>query len=412
MGVCLFANNATSTLAGSISAIATVCNIAPGSGALFPSPTGGDYFVLTFTDAATGLVNEIVHVTSRTGDALTITRAQEGTSAAAWNAGDLASALITAGALSAMVQDATLLIAAGVYVEDTSGAANTVEVTLPSSVTSLAQINGTPIRIKIANTNTGTVDIAPVGLASSTVTNPDGSALVGGQLVAGGVATFIYVADNDLYYLQSITKETPPARNRVTILSGAGTYNIPNYVQNWTVYLTAGGGGAAGGDGTYAGGGGGAGGTVIAIMNASNPASRALTYSVGGGGVGGAASGGGETGGGNSTLTASGYSFTANGGTAGTHSATPAGGAGGGGSGSGSQIIYGGAGTDGALGGVSYGGNGGASYWGGGGRASTTSSAAVQDGLAPGSGGGGGYGGSSVTGGDGGNGCLIIEWGA
>ena len=95
----LFANNATSTLAGSISNVATTCTLASGTGALFPNPGADEYFVMTFTDNATGLVNEIVHVTARSGDVLTIERGKEGTAAVAWTAGDLASALITAGVL-------------------------------------------------------------------------------------------------------------------------------------------------------------------------------------------------------------------------------------------------------------------------------------------------------------------------
>lgn len=93
----LFANNASTTLAGAITAVATTANLASGTGVLFPSPGAGQYFVLTFTDAATGLINEIVWVTNVTGDVITITRAQEGTTAKPWNAGDFAANLWTAG---------------------------------------------------------------------------------------------------------------------------------------------------------------------------------------------------------------------------------------------------------------------------------------------------------------------------
>lgn len=121
MAIILFANNASSTLAGAISPSATVCNLAAGTGALFPSPSGGDYFVLTFVDVATGLLNEIVHVTNRTVDQLTIVRAQEGTTALNWLSGDLAANLVTAGVLDAMIQQAQLqpsriVTASGVFV--------------------------------------------------------------------------------------------------------------------------------------------------------------------------------------------------------------------------------------------------------------------------------------------------------
>jgi hypothetical protein len=101
----LFANNAASTLAGAISNSATTANLAPGTGALFPTPVPGvSYFVMTFTDLATGLLNEIVHVTAISGDVVTIVRAQEGTAAQAWNAGDLANNRLTAGQMGTLIQ--------------------------------------------------------------------------------------------------------------------------------------------------------------------------------------------------------------------------------------------------------------------------------------------------------------------
>lgn len=102
--IILFANQAETTLAGSISAVAVTATLASGSGTLFPSPTGGQYFVLTFNDAATGLLTEIVHVTSRTGDVVTMVRAQEVTAAQTWSAGALVANLWTAGQAAALVQ--------------------------------------------------------------------------------------------------------------------------------------------------------------------------------------------------------------------------------------------------------------------------------------------------------------------
>jgi hypothetical protein len=104
----LFANDASSTLAGPISNSATAVNLASGQGALFPNPSAGQQFALTFNDQATGLLTEIVYCTARTGDALTVVRAQEGTVAQSWLAGDLAANLVTAGQMAAMLQTSTL----------------------------------------------------------------------------------------------------------------------------------------------------------------------------------------------------------------------------------------------------------------------------------------------------------------
>ena len=77
-----FANNATTTLAAPLTATATTVTLASGTGSLFPPLSGGNTFISTLTDAATGLVREIVKVTAITGDVLTVVRAQEGPPAA------------------------------------------------------------------------------------------------------------------------------------------------------------------------------------------------------------------------------------------------------------------------------------------------------------------------------------------
>lgn len=104
----VWANNAASTLAGPISNTTTTLNVASGQGALFPNPSAGQQFALTMTDAATGLNTEIMYCTARSGDTLTVVRAQEGTVAQNWLAGDPCANLITAGQMAAMIQGATL----------------------------------------------------------------------------------------------------------------------------------------------------------------------------------------------------------------------------------------------------------------------------------------------------------------
>ena len=104
----LFSNDASSTLAAPISTTATSLTLASGTGALFSSPSAGQQFTLTMNDAATGLLTEIMLCTARSGDTLTVERAQEGTVALNWLAGDLAANLCTAGTMAALLQTATL----------------------------------------------------------------------------------------------------------------------------------------------------------------------------------------------------------------------------------------------------------------------------------------------------------------
>ena len=81
-----YANNAVTTLASGITAVATSMTVA--SATAFPTLAAGEYFYCTLTDAATSLVIEIVKVTAVSGTTFTITRAQDGTTASAYILGD------------------------------------------------------------------------------------------------------------------------------------------------------------------------------------------------------------------------------------------------------------------------------------------------------------------------------------
>jgi len=89
-----FANNAHSTLASSISTSATSITVASGQGARFPSLTGSEFFYATLIDTSNNL--EIVKVTARSSDVLTVTRAQESTTARAFASGDRIELRVTA----------------------------------------------------------------------------------------------------------------------------------------------------------------------------------------------------------------------------------------------------------------------------------------------------------------------------
>ena len=94
----LFTNNASSTLASAISNVQTSLTLATGTGALFPSISGSDYFYATIVNSSNLI--EIVRVTDRSGDVLTVLRGQEGTSARAYNAGDKVEVRVTAAGLN------------------------------------------------------------------------------------------------------------------------------------------------------------------------------------------------------------------------------------------------------------------------------------------------------------------------
>lgn len=96
-----FANGGYATLASSITNSDTSITLTTGQGARFPSLSGGDYFYATLIDTSNNL--EIVKCTARSTDVLTVTRAQESTTARAYSAGDRIELRITA----AGINDAT-----------------------------------------------------------------------------------------------------------------------------------------------------------------------------------------------------------------------------------------------------------------------------------------------------------------
>ena len=76
----LFKNNAASNLSGSLASGSTTLVLAAGTGNAFPSPTSGDYFLITlFEKDDSGIEEyvEVVKVTARTADTLTVERDSE-----------------------------------------------------------------------------------------------------------------------------------------------------------------------------------------------------------------------------------------------------------------------------------------------------------------------------------------------
>lgn len=89
----LYKNNASSTLASGISDSDLTLTVASGNGASFPAITGSDVFFVTLSNITEF---EIIKVTARSSDTFTIVRAQEGTTAKSFSAGNKVEMLITA----------------------------------------------------------------------------------------------------------------------------------------------------------------------------------------------------------------------------------------------------------------------------------------------------------------------------
>ena len=72
-----FTNNATTVVPAALTSITTSLVVAAGTGALFPTLGAGEYFKATLQDTSNNF--EIVKVTARADDAMTVVRGQDGT---------------------------------------------------------------------------------------------------------------------------------------------------------------------------------------------------------------------------------------------------------------------------------------------------------------------------------------------
>lgn len=97
-----FSNNATTAITNSLTPTSTLIDVTPGEGSRFPSLTSGASFYATIVDVSG--TPEIVLVTSRNTDQMTVTRAQEGTAAQSWPIGARFEHRVTAGTLSNFLQ--------------------------------------------------------------------------------------------------------------------------------------------------------------------------------------------------------------------------------------------------------------------------------------------------------------------
>jgi hypothetical protein len=98
-------NNASGTLATAISASDTGIVLTTGNGASFPALGAGDYFYATLE--STGGTFEVIKVTARSGDSMTVVRAQEGSTANSFAAGSRIELRVTGASVTDFLQSGT-----------------------------------------------------------------------------------------------------------------------------------------------------------------------------------------------------------------------------------------------------------------------------------------------------------------
>ena len=179
----LYTNNASSKLSASITNTATSFSVTAGTGSLFPSISGSDYFYVTLMDSAGNL--EIVKVTARSTDTFTVVRGQDGTTARAFSVNDIVELRITKAMLDSIKAE---LLAAG------TPSANTTPPSSPTGGQLWWDSNTGLLKIYYVDANSSQwVDAFPYGATSSVGSVGFSNTYVLTGTTTDGVETEIFV---------------------------------------------------------------------------------------------------------------------------------------------------------------------------------------------------------------------------
>ena len=154
-----FTNNAATTLAAGINSSATSISVTDGS--VFPSLSSGEHFYCTFDDTTNV---EIVKVTARSSNTLTVVRGQDNTTARAFSSGDKAELRVVAALLEDVKTEVTSTLSVDTFTGDDSTTAFTLSQAPASEDNLIVFIEGVyqnPGDFTLSGT-TLTLDSAPV----------------------------------------------------------------------------------------------------------------------------------------------------------------------------------------------------------------------------------------------------------
>ena len=158
-------NNAFGTLNASINSSATTIVLVAGQGARFPTLSAGDYFYATLIDTSNNL--EIVKVTARSTDTLTVVRAQDSTTARAYATNDRFELRPTAVMLNEIITTAeAALPKAGGTLTGNLVVNNTV-----SSAGDLILDGAFSVMVKKSGSTNATINQLGIGLTGSSPSN-------------------------------------------------------------------------------------------------------------------------------------------------------------------------------------------------------------------------------------------------
>jgi hypothetical protein len=208
----LIANNAKSTLAVAVGGLDTTITIASGTETLFPAPTGGDYFYVTLEDS-TKTIREIVKCTARTGNVLTVVRAQDGTFTNIFSVGATVELRINRASLTDSIVAAA---------NSASAAAASASSASTSATTATTQAGIATTQATTATTQAGIATTQATNAANS-ATAANNSALAAAASAASG----LYSAVQDKSANYTVVVGDAGDLLRVTTTGGPVTITLP-----------------------------------------------------------------------------------------------------------------------------------------------------------------------------------------
>jgi len=186
-------NNAATTLTSAVSASDTTLFVA--DGAVFPEPTGSDYFYVTIVSALN--TNEIVRVTARTGNQLTVERGAENTNAISFTAGARVELRLTAQTLMDVLSGGSTISALyATLVNTTNLEVTNLKAKDGTIAGSIADVTGV-VTLGAVDINSGFID--GVAFGSSTPGAVTATTLIANtslSLASGSTVTSILDEDN------------------------------------------------------------------------------------------------------------------------------------------------------------------------------------------------------------------------
>ena len=185
-------NVASATLSAALTSAGTSLSLTSGNGSLFPALGANEFFYGTLIDSGNNM--EIVKVTARTADTLTIVRAQDGTTARAFNVGDKFELRLVAAVFQELVQrDGSVAMTAALNLGGFK-ATNVADPTSAQDAATKNYVDTTAVAaVNTEATNRANADALKVNKSGDTMSG----ALTVPSLTISSTANMLVLADTD-----------------------------------------------------------------------------------------------------------------------------------------------------------------------------------------------------------------------